>query len=266
MSTTGMTKMELQKMRLEAPHMVTIPAGEVYMGTSDGQLESLLLREEWAEEWYERDLFVVEQPQHSVMIPRLEIGKFPVTNAQYYLFVWSSGYRIPRTWEGFQYESEKENHPVAGVSKDDVEAYCKWLNNTLKSNYRLPTEAEWERAARGSDGRMYPWGNVFDPWRCNTTEGSRKDTTIVGEFSPSGDSPFGVCDMAGNVMEWTSSYLLSYPYKMADGREEPQKTKDCVVRGGGWYYSRKLARSAAREGVMKTYQSNSLGFRLARTP
>ncbi|GAB4479690.1 MAG: formylglycine-generating enzyme family protein [Anaerolineales bacterium] len=245
--------------------MVTIPGGEYIIGISDDQIEHLYRTELWAEEWVEKDLFAIEQPQHVIQIPTFEICRYPVTNAEYYLFIWSTGYRVPKEWSGFRYAEGTDNHPVIGVSKQDAEAYCQWLNETLGSNYRLLTEAEWECAARGGDDRLYPWGNEFDPWRCNTLESGKRGPTPVGEYSPSGDSPFGVADMAGNVWEWTSSVLKPYPYEPLDGREQGDEKARYVIRGGSWYYSHKLARTTVREGAVATFTSPALGFRLGRS-
>lgn len=262
--TGTMTKKKLN-LRLKMPEMVLIPEGYVTLGISDDQVEYLLHTEEWAQEWYDKDMFMIEQPQHKVFLPSFEIGLHPVTNLEYYIFVWETGYKIPRGWEGFSFPPETEMHPVVGISKSDALAYCEWLGQRLGMKFRLPTEAEWERAARGDDDRLYPWGDFFDPWRCNTLESGKGATTPVGIYSPSGDSPFGVRDMAGNVLEWTSSQLKPYPYQPEDGRESPKLDEKCVVRGGAWYYSRKLARCCSREGVISTYFSPALGFRLARS-
>jgi formylglycine-generating enzyme required for sulfatase activity len=186
--------------------MIIIPEGEFIMGISNDQVWELYNREEeWAIEWYERDLFRVEQPQHRLHLPAYEIGKYPVTNAEYHLFIWNTGYRVPKGWIGFRHPESQENHPVVGVSKIDALAYCEWLSGETGIKYRLPTEAEWEKAARGDDDRLYPWGSDFDPWRCNTSDSGKRSTTPVGEYAPSGDSPWGLCDMAGNVWEWTAA-------------------------------------------------------------
>jgi formylglycine-generating enzyme required for sulfatase activity len=173
---------------------------------------------------------------------------------------------VPRDWIGFRFPEGTENHPVTGVSRLDALAYCQWLSEKLATEYRLPSEAEWERAARGDDGRMYPWGDEFDPWRCNTVESGKRGTTAAGGYTPGGDSPWGANDMAGNVWEWTNSQLKPYPYMAGDGREEQIPGAVYVIRGGSWYYSRKLARCACREGAISIFISPSLGFRLARTP
>jgi formylglycine-generating enzyme required for sulfatase activity len=252
--------------KIKLPAMVEIPAGEFLMGTSSDNIKQLQLKEsDWAYDWSDNDLFAAEQPQHVVRLPAFEIGQFPVTNLEYHTFIWDSGHRIPRSWTGFTFPEDAEAHPVAGVSKLDAEAYIAWLNQKTGENFRLPTEAEWELAARGTDGRIYPWGNTFDPWRCNTAESIKKGTTLVGTYSPGGDSIYGVADMVGNVWEWTQSLFLPYPYRPNANREEVKPNGRYVVRGGAWYYTRKLARCSVREGALPGHVSPSLGFRLARS-
>jgi toxoflavin biosynthesis protein ToxD len=249
------------------PELVFIPEGDTIMGTSAGIVRHLVNTEEWAEEWYTKDMFRIEQPQHKVRIKAFEISRFPVTNAEYHLFTWESGYRVPRFWGSFHYNEDEADHPVVGISREDAQAYIEWLSGELNMNYRLPSEAEWERAARGEDDRIYPWGNTFDPWRCNTSESGRRGTTTSTNFTPGGDSPWGVVDMVGNVWEWTATAMRPYPYRSEDGRDDllTNKKELCVIRGGSWYYTRKLARCSAREAVLPTFISPALGFRLART-
>ena len=246
--------------------MIEIPAGEFLMGTSDDNIKLLQLREsDWAYEWSDNDLFIAEQPQHTVSLQTFEIAKYPVTNADYHSFVSDAGYRLPRNWIGFTFREDTEDHPVVGVSKIDAEAFIEWLNQKTGMKYKLPTEAEWERSARGSDGRIYPWGNTFDPWRCNTAESVKKGTTPVGFYSPSGDSVCGAADMVGNVWEWTQSLFVQYPYIPNVNKGEGKAVGRYVVRGGAWYYTRKLARCSAREGILANHLSPSIGFRLARS-
>ncbi len=247
---------------VKPPDMIQIPAGPFLMGTSDEQIELLVEAEDWAEEWRQDDLFQFEQPQHLINLPDYELGIYPVTNLDYYTFVYNTGHRVPKNWIGFHFEDGLANFPVTGVSKADAIAYCDWLSKSLNKAFRLPNEAEWEKAARGKDGRLYPWGDFFDPWRCNTLESGKRSTTQVGSYSPSGDSVYGITDMAGNVYEWTSSFLTSYPFN--ENSDQVQKNK-CIVRGGAWYYSHKLARCSARESVLSDYVSPALGFRLARS-
>jgi toxoflavin biosynthesis protein ToxD len=250
--------------KIKLPVMITVPGGPFLMGTSDEDIQRLQLKErDWAYDWSDNDLFDGEQPQHSVTLESYEIAQNPVTNAEYFYFTWETGYRLPRGWTGIKYADETGNHPVISVTMHDAETYIKWLNDRTKLHFRLPTEAEWERAARGDDGRIFPWGNTFDPWRCNTAESAKRGTTAVGAYSPGGDSMCGCVDMVGNVWEWTNSAFNSYPYNPNDGREEHSPGQRYVIRGGAWYYTRKLARCAAREGMLPDHQSPSLGFRLA---
>lgn len=245
------------------PTMVKIPAGPFIMGTSDKQIMTMMHQEDWALEWKEDDFFKIEQPQHSVTLPEYSIGQNPVTNAEYHAFVFDTGYKIPKYWIGFYYPDGEATHPVTGINKNDALAYCKWLSGKLGKEYRLPNEAEWEKASRGTEGRIYPWGDNFDPWRCNTLESAKHATTPVGSYTPSGDSVYGVKDMIGNVWEWTSSFLSPYPFIDHPEKQNSVDTKNCIVRGGAWYYTHKLARCAARENVPVDYVSPALGFRLA---
>jgi formylglycine-generating enzyme required for sulfatase activity len=253
--------------KLHPPELLTIPEGDYILGISDAQVTQLVRTEMWAEEWFDKDLFLVEHPQHTVHVAGFQIGRKPVTNLEYYQFIWDSTYKVPKEWLGFRYAEGSDQHPVVGVSLIDCIAYCKWLSQKFGQEYRLLTEAEWECAARGGDERLYPWGDEFDPWRCNTLESGKRGTTEVGEYSPGGDSPFGVVDMAGNVWEWTISVLKPYPYNPKDGRESPDGRIGgrFVIRGGSWYYSHKLARTTVREAVLPTFASSALGFRLGKS-
>jgi len=253
--------------KVKLPVMITVPASSFLMGTSDEDITRLQLKEsEWAYDWSDNDLFENEQPQHEIALPTFEIAQNPVTNAEYFLFTWDTGHRLPKGWVGIRFADDTGNHPVTGVSRNDALAYAKWLSDRSKLKFRLPSEAEWERAARGTDGRIYPWGHTFDPWRCNTAESMKKGTTPVGLYSQGGDSLCGCVDMVGNVWEWTSSVFMPYPYNPADGREEIKPGVKYVIRGGAWYYTRKMARCAAREALLPDHTSPSLGFRIARTP
>jgi formylglycine-generating enzyme required for sulfatase activity len=216
--------------------MVTVPAGEFVMGS--------------------------EKPVHRVHLDAYAIGKYPVTNAQYQRFVEVTGREPPRHWENGKPVPWMANHPVVYVSWRDAQAYCRWLSETTGGIYRLPTEAEWEKAARGSeDEREWPWGNEFDAQRANTLEG-RGDwqTTPVGMYSD-GASPYGVMDMAGNVWEWTSSLYKPYRYDPGDGREDPEAAVR-VLRGGSWFDDRGYARCASRVGYSPGPSHLGIGFRL----
>jgi formylglycine-generating enzyme required for sulfatase activity len=193
-----------------------------------------------------------EYPQHTVYLDGFWIGKYEVTMAQYRKCVEAGA--CDKTEE--LYARKPEDCPVAYVNWSDAQNYAQWAGG------RLPTEPEWEKAARGTDGRTYPWGDVWDPKRCNTKDGGPGDTTPVGKYSPVGDSPYGVSDMAGNVWEWTSSLLRPYPYNPGDGREDPNSKEDRVTRGGAWSYVSDTSRSWFRHPVSPGEERHSLGFRL----
>lgn len=193
-----------------------------------------------------------EYPQHTVYVDGFWIGKYEVTMAQYRRCVEAGA--CHRTEE--LYARKPEDFPVVYVNWYRAQEYAQWAGG------RLPTEAEWEKAARGTDGRTYPWGDMWDPTRCNTKDSGPGGRTPVGAYSPAGDSPYGVSDMAGNVWEWTSSLLRPYPYNPSDGREDPHSKEDRVIRGGGWSYVADNSRSWIRYAAPPGEGRRSLGFRL----
>ena len=231
---------------------VFVPKGKFIMGSKDDNL--------WA--------FENQKPQHTVEIPYdYWIGRFPVTNEQFAAFVGTAKfkYEMASDWK------DRANHPVVYVSWYDAMEYCKWLNEKLQGEIgalavRLPTEAEWEKAARGEQGYEWPWGNEFDTNKCNSSEGSKGGTTPVGAYSPQGDSPYNAADMAGNVWEWCHSILKPYPYKADDGREKESGSEIRVVRGGAWSSDWNYARAAFRSGYNPVNRYYNLGFRLVVAP
>ncbi len=231
------------------PEMILIPAGEFLMGSDDPNKDINAGSD--------------EQPQHSVYLPDYYLAKTPVTNAQYLVFVRAQKYRPPEHWrrnfgQVFPYE---ENHPVVNVTWQDVLAYCRWLSGVTGKPYSLPSEAEWEKGARGTDGRIYPWGDLWDARRCNTNEGSQEDTTPVGAYL-SGASPYGLLDMAGNVDEWTRSASPFYPYDPKDGRENLETKDHRIVRGGSFLNTATSARCASRSGWPPHFLCSHSGFRV----
>jgi formylglycine-generating enzyme required for sulfatase activity len=171
------------------------------------------------------------------------------------------------------------SQPVVGIAWYEARAYCSWLGAQSGIDVRLPTEAEWEAAARGTDGRRYPWGDGEEPTRANTMETRIKRTTPVGVFVE-GDSPEGVADLGGNANEWTSSLFgeiddedieapeYPYPYDAHDGREDTQAVPSVrrVVRGGGWLGVRQYARTAYRNSNIPSYRSFNVGMRIVVDP
>ena len=242
------------------PELIRIPAGEFLMGSTQEQVEQLIaqgLTKEWAE-W--------ELPQHPVYVPDYHIAKTPVTNAQYLAFVQATGQQPPQHWKKGKPPKGKKDHPVVGVTWHDAVAYCQWLAEATGKAYGLPSEAEWEKAARGTDGRIYPWGNEWDEKRCNSREGGPGDTTPVGQYSPVGDSPYGCVDMAGNVLEWCSSLRKPYPYDPKDGREDAKAEGRRALRGGSWYDGQGYARVSSRYFVRPGNFSSLVGFRVVVAP
>jgi len=242
------------------PEMVLIPAGEFLMG-SDAQKDR-----------YARD---EEQPQHTLYLPDYYMAKTPVTNAEYAAFVQATGHAPPRHWEGRKPPRGKEDHAVVNIYWYDAVAYCRWLAEVSGKPYRLPSEAEWEKGARGSDGRIYPWGNEWDAERCNSEESGKRDTTPVAAY-PQGASPYGLLDMAGNVWEWTCSLWggdwkrlsFKYPYDPADGREELDAPDSIyrVLRGGAFPVDHRSVRCAYRSWTYPYLFGRASGFRVVVAP
>jgi len=199
--------------------MVEIPAGEFIMGSNDVDKEAKAFQYGDRRPWYSN-----ERPQRKVSLERYYIDKTEVTNQQYQEFVEKAGHRSPPYWGGAVAPGQIADHPVVMVSWADADEYCKWKGK------RLPTEAEWEKAARGTDGRSFPWGNEFDIKKVNTL-GEFGGTTPVGLLKD-GASPYGLLGMAGNAQEWTADWYKPYPDNDFNDPEYGEKVK--VVRGGGW--------------------------------
>ncbi len=196
-----------------------------------------------------------EQPRHRVTLAEYWIDRTPVTNAQYAAFVEASGYRAQGSWRD-EFSAGKERHPVVRVTWDDACAYAEWCGK------HLPSEAQWEKAARGSDGRPWPWGNVWDGNRCSV---SGRGTTAVGSY-PQGVSPYGCHDMAGNVDEWVADWYDPgyYVRSPASDPRGPETSALRVLRGGSWNYYGGDVRSAYRPGREPGGRiDDNLGFRLA---
>ncbi|MCL4295323.1 MAG: SUMF1/EgtB/PvdO family nonheme iron enzyme [Anaerolineae bacterium] len=240
------------------PEMILIPAGEFLMG-SDPKVDKRA-REN-------------EQPQHVLALPDYYMAKTPVTNTQYVAFIQASGHEPPEHWQNNQPPNDQENHPVVGVSWDDAVAYCRWLAETTGKPYRLPSEAEWEKGARGTDGRIYPWGNQWDAKRCNAAKGRKGSTTPVDAY-PAGASPYGLLDMTGNVWEWTRSLWgkdwvkpdFGYPYNPVDDREDVEATGYRVMRGGSFFNRIPIMRCTYRDRNGQRDWYRYYGFRVLVSP
>jgi len=210
-----------------------------------------------------------EKPQHTVDLSDYWMAKFILTNEQYAEFLGKQKHPVS-DWQN------KKDHPVVNVSWEDAVAYCKWFNETHQSELkeagnltlRLPSEAEWEKAARGAYGNEWPWGNEFDKTKCNSSEGGKGGTTPVGAYSSlGGDSPYGCADMVGNVWEWCADWYDEAEYKKrASGSviapRGPQSGTGRVLRGGSFYSNRYNARCAYRLNYNPDARGNYIGFRV----
>ncbi len=232
------------------PETVTIPAGTFWMGDVDAPAE-------WR--------------RHEVALPAYAIGKYPVTNQQYAVFAQRFPQHRPRgvNWFFTTPPADRLDHPVTGVSWHDAVAYCAWLAQQTGRRYRLPNEAEWEKAARGVDGRTYPWGEAPPtPALCNVAG----DRTRAVTASSVGCSPYGVCDLAGNVREWTTTRwgedarraTFTYPYRL-DAREAPGERANelRICRGGAYDDPSTLLKCSARTIVHSDARLPTVGFRVA---
>jgi formylglycine-generating enzyme required for sulfatase activity len=249
------------------PEMVRIPAGSFLMGSND--------------------LGPAERPVRRVYLDEYSMGKFEVTNAQFKAFCDATGFPYPQArWTHHSHGSttaylvEKPNYPVVDVNWEDAAAYCRWLSQKTGKKYRLPTEAEWEKAARGGlEGKKYPWGDeaVDAGGRYRANVGSEADndrrrkrdgflyTAPVGSFPPNG---YGLSDMAGNVWEWCADvydehYYTHSPDKSPRGPDSGEKR---VLRGGSWWGGPSRLPCAARLWNYPSIRYASTGFRVALTP
>lgn len=239
------------------PDFVEIPSVAFLMGTPERELRALAQAYGGTRESYRE-----ESPQHVVCLPAFALGRVPVTHALYALFVAATGARAPVTWHGMQPPPVLRDHPVVDVSWEEAQGFCGWLRGLTGVPYRLPSEAEWEHAARGTDGRRFPWGAVWDATLANTREGGRGMTVPVGQCVDT--TAYGCLDMAGNVWEWTVSLDARYPYDAVDGREDVQAAGRRILRGGCYANPHGFARCACRFRLLPTVHNEFLGFRLAR--
>ena len=229
----------------EPNEMVLIPAGPFTMG-SDDRLPD-------------------EGPQHRVDLPAYKIDRYEVTNLQYKQFIDDTGHSSPDHFVNRTFPEGKADHPVTNVTWYDARDYCGWAGK------RLPTEQEWEKAARGTDGRWFPWGNEFDIEKANTPQRWHVlehdgDTTPVGSF-PAGKSPYGLMDMSGNVWEWTASWYKPHPGNHRITQNYGEKYK--VLKGGSWwdcsfYRCGISAPTFNRSFFLQRTKNKSFGFRCAK--
>ena len=256
-----------------------VPAGPFKMGDNFGDGESR------------------ERPVHLVDLDAFYIAKFEVTNGDWKKFqsdpgyddakFWPNGRVVPKDQSPYWTQANNhggatpgsDNYPVLGVNWDAATAYCNWLRAKTGKKYRLPTEAEWEKAARGTDQRRFPWGNSIDPTYANFTGAQKFDTgQVVGYYDGSkrgdfqthnGASPYGAMDMAGNVMEWCQDWYQRDYYSVSAKKNPkgPEKGAYRVLRGGSFFFEGQDLRTYARSGAWPSFQAfRMVGFRAAREP
>jgi len=222
---------------------VEIPGGNFLMGNDSFNRSSFAS--------FDED----EHPQHEIELASFWISAHPITNAQYQKFVESTGYKRPGNWPNGVPERSRLHHPVTYVDWYDAQAFAHWCGASL------PTEAQWEKSARGSDPRQYPWGED-SPSVVRANSGNViGDTTPVGSY-PEGASIYGILDLSGNVWEWTTSIYAPYPYRRDDGREDVQRWGERVVRGGNYLSADRNIRCSDRHFVYPTSRDVYIGFRV----
>jgi formylglycine-generating enzyme required for sulfatase activity len=242
--------------------MVAVPAGEFIMGTDEEDLQDKAGEYGIMKPW-----FSDEHPAHRVNLPLYFIDRYETTHEAYRTFVQNTGHRPPPDWSNGQFPAGRARHPVVHVSWEDANAYCLWAGK------RLPTEVEWEKAARGPDGLQYPWGNEFDETRANVN-GQVGNTTEVGHYE-NGRSPYGAYDMIGNVWEWTADWYRPYPGNNYTSDKFGEKAR--VLRGNSWaglgHFPPKIykevkahySRTGYRLFMAPTGLVNDVGFRCAKS-
>jgi formylglycine-generating enzyme required for sulfatase activity len=253
------------------PKAARIPAGEFLMGAEDGEED--------------------ERPAHRTYVDEFCLGAHPITNAEYAEFIHETGHPSPAVralplmvsgaleadframaaayfWNNGTPPAGRDDHPVTLIGFDDATAYCQWLGIRTGLSIRLPTEAEWEKAARGGlEGRQYPWGDALDPscahFLSGGVEKSQRGTAPVGSYPPNG---FNLHDMSGNVWEWVSDWYVPNYYARAQylNPQGPESGPMRLVRGGAWVNADgRYLRCAYRHKVPPDSYSYSIGFRIA---
>lgn len=231
---------------------ISVPRGTLLRGTPADEIDAVLLAH--ADLGLPRSYLAKEAPRFAVEVAAFTVAATPVTSNMWRIFVSDMGVGTETP--------NASDHPIDGVTWEHAQRFCAWLSDRLSESFRLPTEDEWERAARGDDAREYPWGDVFDASCANLAEARIGGTTPVGAF-PRGASPFGVLDLAGNVDEWTETTYAPYPGAPTDvPARESWALDPHITRGGSWRQHRDLARCARRHGIYAG--SVGAGFRLIR--
>lgn len=245
------------------PEMIKLPGGLVTVGLQSAQVDRV--HERWAHVGVQRDWIAKECPEHAVFLEPFSIGRYPVTNQEYRDFlVDSDAPWIPSSWTLGTYPLTLSNHPVWTVPPEAADAYAEWLARRTGRAFRLPTEAEWEYAAGGSERWEFPWGNDFLPDHANTVESGPLTTTPVGSY-PAGRTASGLEDMAGNVEEYTATTYATYPGGTPVTDDLSLSTPAYrVARGGSFSRYGDLCRCRRRHGWYQL-PIYAMGFRLAES-
>ena len=233
--------------------MMYVPAGKFSMGSPNGTGNSN------------------EQPQHTVFLDAFWVDRTDVTNAMYAVCVKAGGCKLPYstaspTRSVYYGNAQYANYPVINVDWNMAGAYCGWVGKASGVIVSLPSEAQWEKAARGTDGRTYPWGDGSPDKSLLNYNNQVGDTSMVGSY-PSGASPYGALDMAGNVWQWVSDWFdeAYYVNSPASNPPGPSSGSARVLRGGAWASSEDLVRSASRLTHDPVLGNSLFGFRCVRT-
>lgn len=242
-------------MRLPPKEMILIPEGEFFLGSND--IDEL--NPDPGATGVELELNLEnEEPSQKLFLKSFKIDKYEVTNEEYKVFLDKNDYPAPATWAHNTFPSGKGNHPVNNVTWLDAYNFCEWMRK------RLPTEMEWEKAAKGPDGTRYPWGNEYDIKKANFEKG---DTMEVGSM-PYDKSGYGVYDMAGNVMEWTGSWYKPYPGSTFKAEEYGETNR--VLRGwsgtdvGHYNVPDIFSRNTSRHFYVPEGMGDDFGFRCVK--
>jgi formylglycine-generating enzyme required for sulfatase activity len=246
------------------PPMVAVAGGRVAVGTPAEDVAAVAAA--WAHVGVRRDWIEKEVPRHDRLLDAFGLGRYPVTNGEFRAFLEDTRATwLPTSWTHGVYPPDRANHPVHTVPAEAAEAYARWLSSRTGRRFRLPTEAEWEHAAAGAEGREYPWGDAFEAGRANTADGGPLRSTPVGIYV-GGRAPCGALDMAGNVEEYVADDYAPYPggVVVEDDLQRAQAGYR-MTRGGGFTRFGDLARCRRRHGAFRS-DLYAIGFRLAETP
>ncbi|MGW0711852.1 formylglycine-generating enzyme family protein [Streptomyces sp. NPDC002643] len=243
------------------PHTVHVPASTAPIGLPESEVGPVTRA--WAHVGVEEEWIAKETPPHTVELADFWLAVYPVTNGEYARFLRETGHdHRPTTWYLGACPWDRANHPVAGVRAEEADRYAAWLTSVTGHPWRLPTEAEWEYAAKGPEGLAFPWGEEFDADAANTRESGVHTTTPVGAF-PKGRSPFGAHDMGGNVEEYVSDSYVPYPGgPFVDDHLVQTMGTYRVARGGSFCRFGDLTRTRRRHGAFPG-PLYPVGFRLA---